>query len=156
MPSPVAYPLVQGVRHGFSSIELKIAGQIFVGFKSINYSRKRSRSMVRGNHPDPLAKTRGENEYSADCELYLAEWLLFKELLGAGYGDVQFSIFVTYGENGFDTTTDELIGCTMDTTEASNAQGPDALVRKVELSTLKILFGGVEDLEFGLTAPPGA
>ncbi len=35
------YPLVNGVRHSFTSIELKLAGQIFVGFSSIKYSRKR-------------------------------------------------------------------------------------------------------------------
>ncbi len=155
MTSPIAMPLVNGVRHGFTSIELKLAGQVFVGFKSINYSRKRTRTMVRGNHPDPIAKTRGENEYTADCELYLAEWNLFQSLLGGdGYGDKQFTVRVTYGENGFDTITDEILGCTMDTTDASNGQGPDPTVRKVEMSPLKILFNGFEDLEFPLEPPP--
>lgn len=146
MTTPIAYPLINGVRHSFSSIELKLNGQIFLGFRSINYSRTRSRSFARGNSPDPLGKTRGENEYSADCEVYLAEWNLFQSQLGAGYGDVFFQVLVTYTENGFDSIQDVLNGCTMDSTEASNSQGPDPLVRKFNLSPVKILFNGIDDL----------
>jgi hypothetical protein len=156
MPTPLAFPLVQGVRHGYSSIELKMAGQIFIGFKSINYSRTRSRGLVRGNHPDPIGWTRGENEYKGDCEIYLAEWNLFQELLGGpGYGDVAFTVLVTYGENGFDTITDELIGCHMDGTDVGNGQGTDALARKIELNPLKILFNGKDDVSTPLGPPPG-
>lgn len=157
MTTPIAYPLLNGVRHGFASIELKMAGQIFIGFKSLNYLRTRGRAMVKGNHPDPIAKTRGENEYSADVEIYLAEWNLFQALLqaqGAGYGDQFFSVLATYGENGFDTITDEIIGCTMDSTESSNSQGPDALVRKVDLKPLKIKFNGLDDLAVPLVGVP--
>lgn len=144
--SQISTPLINGQRHSFASIELKIGSLIFVGFKSVNYSRTRSRTLVRGNSPDPLGKTRGDNEYSADCELYLAEWNLLMQTLGKGYGDVSFSVNVTYSENGFDTITDNLIGCTIDSTEASQGQGSDALTRKINLSPLKILFGQTEDL----------
>lgn len=161
MVTPIAYPLVNGSRHGFSSIELKMADQIYRGFKAINYSRTRSRGLVRGNHPDPLGKTRGENEYAASVELYFAEFVLFMDSLklgegGGGYGDKFFDVYVTYGENGFETITDEIIGCTLDTTDASNGQGTDGLVRTVELNPLKIKFAGRDDLLFPLDPPPGA
>lgn len=157
----IQYPMVNGFRHSFASIELKMAGQLFTGFKSVNYSRTRSRSLVRGNHPDPLGKTRGENEYKADVELYFAEWVLFMELLkqgagGGGYGDKPFNVDVTYGESLFATTVDQLVGCTFDTTDASNGQGPDALTRKVELNPLKILFNGRDDLVNPLSPPAGS
>ena len=154
MPTPIQYPILNGVRHSFSSVELKLNGQIFTGFKSINYSRTRSRSLVRGNHPDPLGKTRGENEYSADCELYLAEWNLFQSQLGDGYGDKFFQVLVTYSENGFDTIQDRLEGCTMDSTESSNAQGPDPTIRKVNLMPLKIVFDESDDLATPLVGVP--
>lgn len=153
------YPLIQGVRHGFSSIELvfQIDGgkkaQVFA--KNINYSRKRTRGLVRGNHPDPIAKTRGENEYSADIELYFAEWLLLRRSLGPGYGDVAFSTIVTYGENGFDTVSDQILGCTMDSVEASQSQGSDPLTRKFDLNPLKIIFDDEEDLLIPLQPPAG-
>lgn len=146
MTTPIAYPLINGVRHSFASVELKLNGQIFIGFKSINYSRTRSRSLVRGNSPDPLGKTLGENEYSCDAEIYLAEWNLFQSLLGAGYGDVFFQVLATYSANGFDTIQDVINGCTVDSTEASQSQGPDALVRKFDMKPLKILFNGIDDL----------
>lgn len=155
MASPIPYPLVQGVRHGFSNIELKMKDQLFVGFKSINYSRTRTRGLVRGNHPDPIGWTQGDNEYKASCEIYLAEWNLFQQLLGPGYGDVAFSVLVTYGATGFDTITDELIGCHMDTSDVSNSQGTDALSRSIELNPLKIIFGGLDDVTIPLGPPPG-
>ena len=157
--TPISYPFINGFRHQFSSVELKFqisGGQKVIVFpKSINYSRKRNRGLVRANHPDPIAKTRGENEYSADCELYLAEWLLLKRSLGTGYGDVFFTMMVTYGENGFDTFTDQIQACTMDGVEASMSQGSDPLVRKFDLNPLKIIFDDDDDLEFPLAAPVG-
>jgi len=147
MTTPIQYPLINGVRHSFSSIELKIAGLIFVGFKTINYSRTRSRSNVHGKSPDPIGKTRGKNEYKADCELYLAEWNALQAELGPGYGDTFFTITVTYGENGFDTIQDVIKGCTLDSTDASNSEGTDPTVRKLDLNPMKILFNGIEDMD---------
>ena len=169
MASPLNYPLINGVKHDFSSVELKLAGQIFVGFKSINYNRTRTRVMVMGNSPDPIAKTEGTNAYTGDCEIYLAEWNYLQGILiaaaqaagipqgstpGSGYGDVLFQVVVTYSSLGFDTITDVLNGCSLDAIEAGNAQGPDPLVRKVTLNPLKIYFGGQDDLGVPLQAPP--
>jgi hypothetical protein len=146
MPPPIQYPLINGNRHDFSSIELKLQGNVFIGFKAIDYSRTRERGMVPGNHPDPLGKTRGKNTYKATVELYIAEWNAFQAQLGDGYGDVFFQVLVTYSENGFDTIQDVINGCTMDSTEASGSSGTDPLTRKFELNPLKILFNGIDDL----------
>jgi hypothetical protein len=156
MADQLTVPLVNGVRHSFASIELKLAGQIFVAFKSINYSRTRARGEVRGAHPDPIAKTRGENSYSADCELYLAEFMQFLRAVAgnddiSGYGDIAFDVTVTYSEDGFDVIVDEIIGCHVDTTEASNGQGTDPTVRKVDLGPLKIRYNRQDDLQNPLT-----
>jgi hypothetical protein len=155
MSTPIPFPLLNGVRHGFSSIELKIGDQIFIGFKSINFSITRSRSQVRGNHPDPLGWTRGENEYKADCELYLAELMLLLEQLGDGWQDLPIAVLVTYGENGFDTNTVELTGCHLDGLDFSASQGTDALAVKVDLNPLKILVNGRNNNTVPLVPPPG-
>lgn len=163
MASAIQYPQGSGYRHSWASIEAKVAGKVFY-ITSINYSRKRNRTMVRENHPDPVAKTRGSNEYSGDCEMLLAEFnALQAELinqanqqnLNGGYGDVQFQVVVQYSENNLDTVTDTLNGCTMDSTEASNSEGTDPTKRKFDLAPLKILFGGQDDLATPLKAPPG-
>ncbi len=163
MASPISYPQINGARHSWASVEVKVANKIFY-ITSINYSRKRNRTIVRANHPDPLAKTRGSNDYSADCEMLLAEWnSLQAELinqanqqgLNGGYGDVAFQVIVMYNENGFDTITDTINGCTMDSTEASNSEGTDPSKRKFDLCPLKILLNGQDDLATPLQAPPG-
>jgi hypothetical protein len=148
MTTPLQYPLVTGTRHSFVSIEANIAGLV-IPIKSINYSRTRTRGLIRGNHPDPLGKTQGTNEYKADFELFLAEWNLLQATLqaqAAGYGDVSFPVFVNYSENGFDMIQDQIIGCTLDTADASNSEGSDGTTRKSELNPLKILFQGLDDL----------
>lgn len=155
MSTPIPYALTNGVRHDCSSIELKIFGVVYIGFKSIKYSRKRNRTMVRGNHPDPLGKTRGTNDYDATCELYLAEFNRLQADLGPGYGDVPVPITVTYTENGFDTIQDVLQGCTLDSTEDAGGEGgADPLTRKFSLSPTKILFNGIDDLATPLVGVP--
>lgn len=159
MATPLSYPQINGCRHSWASIELKLGAQIYY-CTAINYSRKRDRTMVAVNHPDPVGKTRGKNTYSCDVELLLAEFGLFKAALtaiagGPGYGDVPFTIIVTYGESQLDTVTDTILGCTMDSTEASNSEGTDPTKRKFDCAPLKILFDGVDDLASPLVAPPG-
>lgn len=142
------FPVINGVLHSFASIEaiLGPAGRVSVAMKAINYSRKRDREMPAGAHPDPIGKTRGTNKYAGDCELYLVQWQLLLVSLGLeGYGDVPFPVIVTYSDIGMPTVTDELLGCTLDSTEASQTQGNAALIRKCDLSPVKILFNGVDD-----------
>ena len=157
MADALVYPLIRGRRHGFASITAVFAldggKKVQMYIKSVNYGRTRSRGLVRGNHPDPIAKTIGENEYKCSVEMPLAEYRLLVAQLGPGYGDVTFDLFVTYGENGFETVTDEITGCTLDDDDASNGQGPDALMRKLDLAPLKIRMGGVDDLLQPLVSP---
>ncbi len=146
------YPLVTGFRHGFASLsaEFKLpsgATLTFRGFKSIDYNRKRDRGIIRGNHPDPLAKVRGENSYTGSVEVYLAEFQALIDELGPGYGDIPFTLLVHFVEGGFAGIQDELLGCTLDGTDASNGQGTDGISRKIDLSPLKIKFDGVDDVE---------
>ena len=170
MTTPISYPLVNGVRHSFSSIEataqVSSAGGgttsvnlNFRGYKAINYDRTRTRTMVHGNHPDPLGKTRGKNEYKGDVEILLAEFNALQAALQsvqAGYGDVFFNYVVTYSENVFDTLTDTLIGCTLDTTNVAQSESADPLMRKIELNPIKILINGLDDVSNPLAPLPGS
>lgn len=152
--APLQYPLINGSIYSWSSIELKIAGLIFRGFKSINRERMRDRPAIYGNSPDPIAKPVGKNSYTCDAEVYLAEWNNLMTQLGPGYGDVFFPIYVSYVQNGLATIQDQILGCTLDGTTVSEQEGTDPLVRKVTFNPLKILFNGVDDLAVPLTSPP--
>lgn len=164
MAAQISYPTVNGFRYAWSSVEIKVAGKVFYA-TAINYSRKRNRSLVREHHPDPVAKTRGANEYSADIELHLSEFnamqaaliaLASQQGLNGGYGDVFFQVVVQYTENNLDTITDTIQGCTLDSTEAAGAEGTDPSKRKCDLAPLKILFGGQDDLATPLGGPSGS
>lgn len=162
MPTQLQYPLINGLRHSWASVEARFAGKIFY-FPEINYGRTRDRPMVYGNHPDPLGKVRGKNAYTGDATMYLAEFNVFQALLAqqaaqsnVGYGDVPFDVYVSYNETGLDVITDHVLGCTLDSTEAAGAEGTDPLKRKFNLNPIKIKFNGIDDLgPLALVAPPG-
>ncbi len=54
----------------------------------------------------------------------------------------------------FVTISDVIQGCTIDSTEADNAEGTDPTKRTFDLSPLKILFNGVDDLAVPLQGVP--
>lgn len=161
MTDVLEFPLINGLRHAFSSMKFRIQPtgedvdipEIRLFLKSIDYERTRDRGEVRANHPDPIAKTLGENSYSASIEVYRAEWNLILSTFGAGYGDVPFSIFVTWGLNGFETVTDEIIGCHFDSSASGGSQGTDPAVVKIDLNPIKIRFAGLDDLADPLLPP---
>lgn len=158
--SPVAVPLINGVGWSFGHIAMRVADVDFTGgFTSIDYTRERTREKAMGNSPDPVFKTLGENAYEAQAEVYLEWWRATLEqirtVLGEGYGDQFFSIYVSYSAKNFAPITDTILGCTFDSTDAKNAKGPGPLTRIVKFNPLKVLYAGREDLEFPLQ-PRGA
>lgn len=169
MSTPIAYPFINGNRHDFSSIELKAASQLFVGFKGIAFKRTRTRVKLRGNHPDPLGKTRGTNDYDCSLEMYIAEWFLLQTLLdrlaatqgipsgtapGSGYGDAFFLITVQFFSEGFDPQKRTIFGNTLDEVDEDEQQGADPLTVKLVTNPLKIIWNDLDDLGTTLQAPP--
>ena len=146
MPTPISYPDTVGFRAGFQSVILKIDGQEFTGFKSVEMSRTRSRGIVKGASADPLGKTRGSNEYKMSVEVYVAEFKAFMiDQFGAGYGDKLFSCEVDITENGYDTQTVQALGCTIDESTLSFAEGTDALTYAIEFNPVKVIFNKTDD-----------
>lgn len=170
MSTPIPYPLLNGARQSFVSTEIRFAQPAIGatqggaalslnlrGYKAANYGRTRSRAMVYGNHPDPLGKTRGKNEYKAEVEFALAEVKSIQDALqslaggAGGYGDVFFTMIITHSENGFDTITDEIRGCTFDSDELSLSEGTEATYQKIQLNPLKVIRNGIDDVTYPLT-----
>lgn len=157
MTTPISYPLVDGFRKSWSSIEAVFSARSgsgpsmalnFRGFRNINLSRTKSRPHVYGTHPDPIGKVRGKNEYKGSVEILVEEWNQLQAELAnirADYGNVFFTFTRTYTENGSDTIVDTAIGCTIDTTESDDSEGTDPTMRKIELNPLKIYFNGLDD-----------
>lgn len=146
MPTPVQYPLVNGVYHAFASVELKWNGTIYVGVKSINYKQSLTPTKVKGAHAEPIGRTRGDLEADGDIELYKQQAFQLLSDMGAGYMEKVLGATVTYSENGLDTITDELLQVRIQEVDQSNSQGVDALTTKFTLNIMKILYNGLEPL----------
>lgn len=153
----ISYPLINGTRHEWSSIELKLNGKIYVGVSSINYSAKLEPTKVYGVSPEPIGRTRGVYSAEGSIEMYLAEYNALLTDLSAlgGLMEVSFDAVVAYSEADFDVITDEVIGCRIKNIDASQSQGADPLKRKLDLDIMKIKFGGFENVNSPLTSVPG-
>jgi len=146
MPTPVQYPLVNGVYHAFASVEIKWNGVIYVGVKSINYDQQLVPTKVRGAHAEAIGRTRGDLDANGDFELYLQQANQLITDLGAGYMEKVLGTTVTYSENGLDTITDELVSIRIQQISDGHSQGTDALTKKFTLNIMKVLHNGLEPL----------
>ena len=95
----IPQPLINGVRHEYSSCEFKFNGRIFTGVKSVNYGIELAPSLVYGASPAPLGLTRGVLTPNADFEMLHAELYEMLDALGAGFGEVSFLGLVTISES---------------------------------------------------------
>lgn len=142
----IQYPLINGTRHEWSSVELKIKNQVFVGVKAFDYSDKLEPTKVYGTHAQPIGRTRGVYSAEGSIELWLAEYNELMKLLGPGFKEVSFDTVASYSESAFDTITDEILGCRIKGLAASQAQGADALSRKLDLDIMLIRWNGLESI----------
>lgn len=147
----ISYPLQNGNYHSFSSLELKItsgqaAGQIFVGFKSLNAKDSLTPTKVRGAAAEPIGRTRGDYDAEGDMELYEQQAHQLLQALGQGYKEQTFDITYSFAETNLDTITHQLLGCRIQEVDSSNAIGTDASTLKFTLNIMKILFDGLESL----------
>jgi hypothetical protein len=149
----IDYPFINGVRHEWSSVEIKLKGQIYVGIKSISYSDKLEPTKLRGTHPQAIGRTRGEYDCEASIEMYLAEANELRKALGAGYKEIAFDIVVAYSEDGLESITDEIIGCRIKSEDGGGSQGPDALVKKFDLDVMLVRWNGLDSLKSPLSPP---
>ena len=152
--SLIQYPFVQGVRMDPSSVELRLGSPVnlILLFVSLSWKRARTRTKVVLNHPDPVGKTRGKNEYTAALELAIEEYNVVLSTLGQGYGDKQFTMFVNIVELGFLPVRVQIRGCSLDEDDG-DVSGSNGLTRKIALNPTKILINDQDDLNIAL---PGA
>lgn len=146
----LSYPLVNGMRHEWSSIEIKLDGDVYVGVKEIKYSDTLKPTKIHGTHPAPIGRTRGVYEAEASVVLWFAEAIQFRKKLGAGYMEKAFDIVVSYVEDGFDTVVDEIIGARITKDEGGASQGPDGLTIAWDLDVMKIIHNGDDPLKIPL------
>lgn len=147
---PIAYPLINGNRYDFSSVELNVAGALFNGVKEITYSQTLEPGIVRGNRAQVIGRTRGPLDAEGNLTLYKLEFQSLIAALqvlgaptGAGFMEVPFDVVVNYAEVGQPVITDTLRGCRIKKYEDTGAEGGEAIATSVDLHIMLILSGGL-------------
>jgi hypothetical protein len=154
MALPLQYPLVNGHRYSFASIEAIFNGIPFIGFTAVNYKPSLKAAMVFGSRPQAIGRTRGKAEHTFDFEMYRLEFELFKTSLGAaglGYGETSFDTVVLYSELFQPVTTDVIVSARIEEVDLSNADGTDPSKVKVTCSAMSILLNG---MPIAIPSPP--
>lgn len=149
MPPAILYPLINGVRYDWSSVDIKIDGLIYGGVKEISYSNSLEPGKLRGNKAQFIGRTRGEYSAEASITLYRLEYHALIEALWAkgGYMEVSFNIFASYSEAPpAPVITDHLLGCRIKKDDFSGSEGGDPQAVKLDLDLMMMLPNGREPI----------
>jgi len=147
----IAYPLTNGFRHSWSSVEFRLAGDITLGCTEINYSMKTDRAYVRGAGALPIGQTLGNYTYEADLSILVSEFDAFMTLLGDQATTRFWDIVVSY-DAGIGLADGSPLSVIQDTIQAAtiteisaavSSGSADALVRKLTLMPSGLLLNGV-------------
>ena len=140
------YPLINGLRFDYSSVEINANGSVLRGVKEISYSHKLEPGLVRGTSAQIQGRTRGQYEPEGSMTLYKQEALELIQALGGGYMEKSFDLVVHFSDFGQPLITDRVLGCRIKSEEDSHQEGSDALVTKFDLSVIAVIKGGIDPI----------
>ena len=145
------YPLVNGVRRSWTSVEAKFAVAVIGGITEINYAPKLDPAKVRGAGPLIIGMTTGLADYSADCSMLLAEYSELQTMLGPAFFTAFFDIEVSYSDEGYTAAglpviTDWMKVRISEVSAAMSNGSADALVRKLTLVPIDMRLNGVSPM----------
>lgn len=145
----VRYPLINGVRHSWAEVEIRVLNSIILGCTKIDYSDKLDPVAVRGAGSNIIAWTVGMQETSGSITLLLEEFnTLVNELsrINTAWKLSTFDIIVSYdgSGSGLSTIVDTIQGCRISepkigTTESGSA---DPMTRECSLFHMGVLWNG--------------
>lgn len=141
----VSYPMVNGKRHSWASVELRVDSDIILGITEIDYKASLDPGEVRGAGSAPIAFTMGNSSFEGSFSILLEEFNTLVSKLGAGWMGNAIEIIVSYDESGSGLTTivDTIQGVRMTSVENSlSASSTDPTVRKLPFKALNILYNG--------------
>lgn len=146
MPT-IPFPLINGARFDFSSVEVKVGALVYRGVKEITYKWTLDPGMMRGTRAMVAGYSRGKYDVEGSITFFKSEYQLFIATLGPGYAEKYFPIVVHHSEApALPIVTDFLNGCRLKSAENSLSEGEDVLVVKCDLLITSLLEGGLPAL----------
>jgi hypothetical protein len=143
----LAFPLINGNRFDYTSIEVIVAGVPYRGVKAVNYSDSLDKAKQYGTSARSLGKTRGKYDADGSLEIFKEEAIILRGALAAqaggdGWGEVDFTLTVAYAEAGQSVTVDTL-QASVQKVEDGHAQGNEGLTEKWTLTVLEVKRSGL-------------
>lgn len=142
----IAYPLINGHRYDWTSVQITIDGIPYTGVKSLSYRQTLTPGVVRGTRSQPTGRTRGQYEPEGSIEMYKED---YQNLINAlsfagtrGYMETAFQVLAQYSSGVLAVVTDTLVGCRISSDEDSHDESPDGLTVSCDLSIMYILRDG--------------
>jgi len=138
----ILYPLINGTRYDFSSVEITIEAVLFNGVKEISYSDGLEPGELRGNHAQLIGRTRGKYSAEGSITFFKEEFQQFIAALafkGLGSMEASWNASVVYSEIGGAPLMDQLFGCRIKKAEDSGSEGGDALAVKCDLHIMQVI-----------------
>lgn len=142
------YPLINGKRYSFASINMSIGIVPVFGITDISYSHSLEPGEVRGAHPQVLGYTRGEYSCEASVTFLKEEW--DEIVTGTGLQNPSVGllemiipvIVITYADQGSPISVDRLFNCRVQSIEVSSSSGSDPVEVVVALMPTHIEMNG--------------
>lgn len=152
MPGPLVYPLIQGVKYDFSSLDVKLGGVSYLGVKAVDWNDGLEPGKGYGTSAQKLFSTRGQYDADGSLELWYAESDVFEAQLiqqnpNTGLYEIRFPIDITLNpEGGLAATTNNLVGARLKKRTVSPAQGNEAISVKYDLDLMYVIKNGIAPL----------
>ncbi|MBA3841099.1 MAG: hypothetical protein H0X39_00490 [Actinobacteria bacterium] len=143
---------INGNLYSWSSIKLKVGGEVYTGITSVGYSDKRERvkGYGQGRHHAPYGRSAGK--YTPD-NVKVTMWRNSAQLLraalarlapdGISYGNVEFQLVIQYIEFGGDPITVDIDRCVFASNESGDEESPDPLKENLEFDPMVIRRNGL-------------
>lgn len=142
-----SYPKINGQKFDFSSVEIDIAGIIYIGVTELSYTHTLEPGILRGTRAEKLGRTRGEYDAEGSVTIYKDTWNEIRNALGDGYLETSFDITATYAEDDEEIQVDKLFGVRITSVETAPSQGTDPITVDLELDIIRIEENGVLPIE---------
>lgn len=137
----IATPLINGFLPAYADVQLRVAGYLFVGVASIEYSDNLSRGQPYGTAAISLGLTKGSYKAKGTVEMYLPAAVTMETLLAPLYIPlgglrqlpIQYSVsYAPAGAAPLPVVTDVFTGYFGDISQSQRVSD-DAIVRKYEI-----------------------
>ena len=136
---------INGRTYDWESIEITGPGGRIVGAQNVSYKDNAKTENVYGLGRYPLGRSKGNYEATGSLEMLRKDGDALIGALGADYlGKADFTVTVSYANDGGDVATDTLVKAVVTDQDLGMGQGDKAAIIKFSLSMEKILWNGKE------------